>query len=73
MAENKGKFVWLLVLILVLLIGGKATFYICEELKLNRERYEITAPMADFEYKKAIIEIKNIRLKIFVLLLGLRN
>ena len=56
MAKNKGKFVWLLVLILVLLIGGKATFYICEELKLNRERYELIAPMPDFEYKKAIIE-----------------
>ena len=56
MAENKGKLVWFLVLILVLLIGGKAAFYICEEIKLNRERYELTAPMPDLEYKKAIIK-----------------
>lgn len=65
MAKDKSKLVWLLVLILILLIGGKAAFFICKEIKLNRERYEITAPMADFEYKKAIIKkSKNKKYKI---------
>jgi len=56
---GKSKYVGILVLILALLIGGEVSFYLYKEIKLNYERYKISAPMQDMEFKKQIIETSH--------------
>ena len=53
---RKSKYIGLLVFILILLIGGKISYHTYQEIKLNKERWELTTPMPDYDYKKAIID-----------------
>lgn len=47
------------IFILVILIVAGISFYIYYDLKLGRGRYEISAPLLDYEYKKNIIDLSG--------------
>ena len=53
---GKSKYIGFLITVLCLLLGTIGTYHLYNEISLNLNRYKITAPMQDFEYKKAIIK-----------------